>query len=183
MTNQAWKDKIKWYLETRYPKDVDQIDGEPMDFERKNFPRFTTLGNLDEIQKMMAELRCALEQFIGRNIFMSMYHDMKWRTQGNHENCTANSMNIAAYAKKFPRGCWSFLGPGCEKKWYGTHVSKPNGESNKTAEVMMLNFAERGHPVFRATSAVERGELKKKKKTKEVERSPFTSTEVKKPLS
>ena len=90
------------------------------------------------------------------------------RTQGNHENCTANSMNIAAYAEKFPRGCWSFLGPGCEKKWYGTHVSKPNGEWNKTAEVMMLNFAESGHPVFRATSALERGELKKQRRWKEV---------------
>ena len=30
---------------------------------------------------------------------------------------------------------------------------------------MMLNFAESGHPVFRATSAVERGELKSKGKT------------------
>ena len=27
---QAWKDKIKWYLETRYLKDLDRIDGEPM---------------------------------------------------------------------------------------------------------------------------------------------------------
>ena len=63
------------------------------------------------------------------------------------------SMSVAAYAKKFPPGCWSFLGPGCEKKWYGTNVSKSNGEWNKTAEVMMLNFAESGHPVFRSTSA------------------------------
>ena len=52
---------------------------------------------------------------------------------------------------------WDF---GYEKKWYGTHVSKPNGEWNKTAEVMTLNFAESGHRVFRATSALERGELK-----------------------
>ena len=84
------------------------------------------------------------------------------RTQGNHENCMANSMNIAEYAKKFPHGCWSFVEPGCEKKWCGTHVSKPNDEWNKTAEVMVLNFAESGHPVFRATSALERGEFKSK---------------------
>ena len=59
---QAWKDKIKWYLETRYPKDVDRIDGEPMEFEWRDFPGFTTLGILDEIQKMMAELRCEPER-------------------------------------------------------------------------------------------------------------------------
>ena len=63
-----------------------------------------------------------------------------------------NSLYVAAYANMFPQGCWSFLGPGCEKKWCGTHVSEPNGEWNKAAEVMMLTFAESGHPVFRATS-------------------------------
>ena len=111
---------------------------------------------------------------------MSMYNDMVWRTQGNHENCLANSMNVAAYAKKFPLRTdvghfWDF---GYEKKWYGTHVSKSNGEWNKTAEVMMLNFAEIGHPVFRATSALER----KIKKVKSVERSPFTATVVMTPF-
>ena len=63
----------------------------------------------------------------------------------------------AAHANKSPQGCWSFLGLACGEKWYGTHVSKPNGGWNKTAIVMMLNFVESGHPVFRATSASERG--------------------------
>ena len=27
---QAWKDKSKWYLETRYLKELDRIDGEQM---------------------------------------------------------------------------------------------------------------------------------------------------------
>ena len=33
-------------------------------------------------------------------------------------------------------------------------------------ESMMLNFAESGHPVFRATNALERGELRSKRKGK-----------------
>ena len=85
----------------------------------------------------------------------------------------ANSRNVAAFANKFPQGCWSCLGLGCEEKWHGTHVSKPTGEWISTAEVMMLNFAESGHLVFRATSAP----------VKEVVRRPFISTEVKKPLN
>ena len=63
-------------------------------------------------------------------------------------------------------GPWSFLGPGTEKKWYGTHPHKPDGEWYKTAAGMMLNFVESGHPTFRATSALERGELKSKGKGK-----------------
>ena len=65
-------------LETRYLKDLDGIDGEPMEFEWKHFPGFTTLATLDEIQKMMTESKCEPEQFKGRIIFMSMYNDIDW---------------------------------------------------------------------------------------------------------
>ena len=34
-----------------------------------------------------------------------------------------------------------------------THVSTSDGEWDKTAEDMMLNFGRSGHPTFRATSA------------------------------
>ena len=64
----------------------------------------------------MVELRSEPEQFTGRIIFMSMYNDIVWRK-------SANSVNLAEYGEKLPQGCWSFLGPGCEKKWYGTHVN------------------------------------------------------------
>ena len=109
-----------------------------------------------------------------------MYTDMKWITPGNAENCVANSINVATYAKRFPHGCWSFLGFGCEKKWYGTHVNKPNGQCNRVAESMMINFVENGHPMFQATSACGK---RRDEKVKEVERKPFTTTEVKKPLN
>ena len=36
---EAWKNKIKWYLETRYLNDLNQIDEEPMEFEWKIFHR------------------------------------------------------------------------------------------------------------------------------------------------
>ena len=53
-------------------------------------------------------------------------------------------------------------GTWLREKVFGNHVSKPYGECNKTAEVMMFIFAESGHPVFRATSALERGDVKSK---------------------
>ena len=92
---------------------------------------------------------------------MSMYHDNDWRKRGNSENCIANAHRVTEYDRRFTRGHWSFLGCGSAKKWYVTHVSKPDGEWDKTAADMMLNF---GHPFFRATSASERGELKSKGK-------------------
>ena len=61
---------------------------------------------------------------------------------------------------------WSFLGPGSEKKWYGTCSDKPDGVWDKFAEDMMLEFAEVAHLIFRASSALERGELRSKEGSK-----------------
>ena len=63
-------------------------------------------------------------------------------------------------------GRWSFLGPGPEKKWYETYSDKSDGDWDKTAARMMLNFAKSGHPIFRATSALERGDFRSKEKGK-----------------
>ena len=87
---------------------------------------------------------------------MSMYNDIVWGEEGNEDLCAANSLNVAEYARRIAHGHWSFLGPGSEKKWCGTHTYKPNGKWDRVAEEMMLNFSESGHPVFRATSALER---------------------------
>ena len=53
-------------------RELDRIDGEPMDFEWTNYPIFTTLQILAEIEKMMYETQCELEQLTGRIISMSM---------------------------------------------------------------------------------------------------------------
>ena len=66
-----------------------------------------------------------------------------------------NLDNVAEYARKFAPGHWSFLGPGSEEKWYGTHIYKSNGEWDEVAEIMMINFSESGHPVFRGSSALD----------------------------
>ena len=112
-------------LETRYLKELDRTDGE------QNFRGFTTLRILSEIQKMMAELKCELEQFQGRIIFMSMFTVSKktsscpckmtlYGKKGNEHNCMANSLNVATHATRFPLGCWSVWGPGCEKVVWGS---------------------------------------------------------------
>ena len=55
-------------------------------------------------------------------------------------------------------------------------LTNQDGAWDKTAEQMMLNFAGTSHPIFRASSALERGEIRSKAKV----RSPFTSTAAKK---
>ena len=102
---------------------------------------------------------------------MSMFNDIVWDAKGNEELCVNNLKTTKEYAERFPRGHWSFLGSGSEKKWYGTYDSKPDGSWNRTAEKMLQNFAGSGQPIFRCTSALERGELR----SKEEEKHPYTS--------
>ena len=42
------------------------------------------------------------------------------------------------------------------------HEDKPQGEWDRVAEQMMMEFSGSGHPVFRATSPLSRGTLKSK---------------------
>ena len=70
----------------------------------KNFPGFTTLQILAEIQKMMTKIQCELEQFKGRIIFMSMYNDIVWGEKGNNELLISNSKTVSGYARSFAHG-------------------------------------------------------------------------------
>ena len=74
----AWKEKINWFQNSLEYRELDRIDGEPMEFEWRIFPGFTTLQILAEIQNMMTETQCEPDQFQGRIIFMSMHNDIVW---------------------------------------------------------------------------------------------------------
>ena len=158
----TWKSKIKWYSENSHFNDMSRIDGMPAEFEWKIFPGITALGLLEKIQILMTDLQCEPENFKGRIIFMSMYNDIVWHAKGHKEQCEYTSQTVADYARKFPRGHWSFLGPGSEEKWYGTYTDKPDGSWDRMDEEMMANFSRSGHPVSLASSPFEGGELRSK---------------------
>ena len=56
----------------------------------------------------------------------------------------------------------SFIDPGSEKKWYSGEENSPQGAWDHIADEMLLEFAESGHPIFRATTPLSRGTLKSK---------------------
>ena len=92
---------------------------------------------------------------------MSMFNDISCDTKGNKDECLANAGVVKVLARKFGVGQWSFIGPGSEKKWYSAENS-PQGAWDNIAEQKLLEFAESGHPTFRATTPLSRGILKSK---------------------
>ena len=87
---------------------------------------------------------------------MSMFNDISCGSTKK------NAQLVSLNAKRFGIGQWSFLGPGSEKKWYSISADSPQGEWDTMAEKMMLEFAESGHPIFRATRPLSRGQLESK---------------------
>ena len=102
------------------------------------------------------------ETFTGRILFMSMFNDISCDGKGNEEECVANSKVDSILAKKFGIGQWSFICPGSEKKWYSMEENSPQGIWDHIADKMLLEFAESGCPIFRATTPLSRGKLKSK---------------------
>ena len=93
---------------------------------------------------------------------MSMFNDISCGTKDNEKECLANAKLVSLQARRFPKGQWSFIGPGSEKKLYSIKEDSPQGIWDKIAERMLLEFAESGCPIFRATTPLSRGQLKSK---------------------
>ena len=92
---------------------------------------------------------------------MSMFNDISCDRKGNKDECLANAGVVKVLARRFGIGQWSSIGPGSEKSWYSAENS-PQGAWDNIAEEMPLEFTESGHPTFRATTPLSRGQLKSK---------------------
>ena len=163
--NEAWKNRVAGVRAERNYSDFEDIKGESTEFEWNIFPGFTSLQLCDKISNQLSSLGQSPETFTGRILFMSMVNDISCDRKDNKEQCLKNAEFVKTFAKRFGIGQWSFIGPGSEKKWYPSENS-PQGEWDHVAEDMLLRFAESGHPIFRATTPLSRGQLKSKGKGK-----------------
>ena len=130
-----------------------------MEFEWKNFQRFTRLQLCNKVQEFVKN-ESNTRKIYWTDYPMSMFNDISWGSQDNEQECELSANLVSICARGFSPGRWSFSELGSEKKCYSTHDSKPQGEWDRAAELMMKKFSESGHPVFRATSPLSRGTLK-----------------------
>ena len=160
-SNEAWKKRIEGITTDKSYRDYDGINGEPTEFEWNIFPGFTTLQLCGKVNDLLSDLGEAPATFTGRILFMSMFNDISCDRKDNKDECLRNAESVKVFARRFGIGQWSFIGPGSEKKWYSSENS-PQGAWDNIAEQMLLEFAESGHPTFRAKTPLSRGALKSK---------------------
>ena len=160
-SNEAWKNRIAGVKSWKSYRDYDAVNGEPTEFEWNILPGFTTLQLCGKVTDLLSDLGQKPETLTGRILFMSMFNDISCDRKGNKDECLANAGVVKVLARRFGVGQWSFIGPGSEKKWYSAENS-PQGAWDNIAEEMLLEFAESGHPTFRATTPLSKGQLKSK---------------------
>ena len=161
-SNDAWEQSLGWLKSSSKYRNFDRIDGEPMEFEWNLFPGFNSLQPSEEVKRLLLRLCETPQKFTGTILFMSMFNDISCGTKDNATECLANAKLVSLYARSFGKGQWSFIGPGSEKKWYSISEDSPQGIWDNMAERILLEFAESGCPIFRATSPMSRGRLKSK---------------------
>ena len=159
--NEKWWDKISEFQQSNEYAELQGTGGEPIEFEWNIFQGFTSIQILRQIQKDLNAGPRNPEQFQEIVLFVSMFNDIDWKKNGNSAECIWTSKHVSDYAKEFPRGHWSFLGPGNEEKWYGTYAHKPEGTRDQQGNQTIDQFQQSGHPIFRGTSALDRGVLKR----------------------
>ena len=161
-SNEVWKNRVAGIRSEKSYRHYDGISGEPAEFEWNIFPGFTKLQLCDKIYDLLSKLRETPETFTGRILFMSMFNDISCDKKDNDRECLANAEVVSIYVKKFGIGQWSYIGPASEKKWYSMEENSPQGIWDHIAEKMLVEFAESGCPIFRATTPLSRGKLTSK---------------------
>ena len=160
--NEAWKNRVAGVRAERSYIDYDAINGESTEFEWNIFPGFTTLQLCEKISDLLSSMGQTPESFTGRILFfMSMFNDIFCVRYDSKDECLRNAESVKVFSRRFGIGQWSFIGPGSEKTWYPSEKS-PQGAWDHIAEDMLLEFAESGHPIFRASTPLSRCVLKSK---------------------
>ena len=132
-------------------QDAVGIDGEAIQFEWTNFPGFSSLSILGEIQQDLEKRRIQPEEFTDRIIFLSMFDDIARNT--NDDNCVWNVEKVKNYAHSWVQA----------RKRSGMEHHAQKGQWNCTAAKMVQRFKEIGHLAFKSLNALSRGILKQKK--------------------
>ena len=87
-------------------------------------------------------------------IHVDVQRHFLWNKRQRRQNVWQTLKLVSLYARRFGKGQWSLIGPGSEKKWYSMKEDSPQGIWDKIAERMLLEFAESGCPIFRATTLI-----------------------------
>ena len=153
-SNESWKGQDRMDHNFSKLQRLCGISGEPTEFEWNSFPGFTTLQLCGKVTDLLSRLGETPETFTGRILFMSMFNDISCDKKDNEEECLANAEVVSIFAKKFGIGQWCIYWSRFREETVFMEENSPQGIWDYIAEKMLVQFAESGCPIFRATDSI-----------------------------
>ena len=135
-----WNDQVSTVKMRHTFRELQGLDGEPIDFEWKISPGATVLDFLSEIQADLQGKHVTPENFSARIVFMTMFNDIELEKKGNEDSCPITSGKIKDYASKFNDGHWAFLGRGEGSEWYQGFTTNHKVKWDLCASQMVEDF-------------------------------------------
>ena len=129
---------------------------EPMEFEWTIFPGLIRCSSAKKSKVYCTDWE-KHQKFSQEDLllFMSMFNDISCGTRDDEQECLANARLVSLYARKFGKGQFVIsLVQVLRKSGYSIKEDSPQGIWDNIAEKMLVEFAESGCPIFRATTTL-----------------------------
>ena len=150
-SHKPWKEQIEWFMTSSQCRELDRIEAESTEFEWK-------ISQDSLHYRLSPRSRKWWLKYIHVNV---QRHNMV-RTR-KQKNAHWESKNSGRMCKKI-RARTLVVSRASIRKENGAELTRTSRtEWDHVAEDMMINFSESGHPVFRGSSAFERGSLRSKR--------------------
>ena len=130
-----WNDQVSTLKMCHTFRELQGLDGEPIDFEWKIFPGATALDLLHEIQADLQGKHVTPENFSDRKIFMSMLTTLSWK----REEMKILVLLFQRRSKSTPqKSTMDILGTRRRKtSWYQGYATNYDGQWNLRASQMV----------------------------------------------
>ena len=132
-----------------------------MDFEWNIFPVFNTLQLSEEVKSLLLRLGETPENLTGRIFSCRCSTTFPVDQETMKKNACQMPISLLYLQGDLEQDNGHLL-VLVLRKWYSISEDSPQDEWDYMAERMLLEFAESGHPIFRATSPLSRGQVKSK---------------------
>ena len=128
----------------------------------EHFPGFDTLQLCDKVKDFLSRLGETPEIFTGRILFMSMFNDISCGTKTMNKNDWHTLESYLCMQGSLVQDNGHSLVPVLRKSGTPSKRTVHKGIFDNIAETMLVEFAESGCPIFRATTPLSRGQLRSK---------------------
>ena len=124
-SNTAWEDRLAWFNSSPEYRDLDRIDGEPMEVERNisqdskrcsSATKSRSFMSKTGSSKFTVEMDKARHQRISQEgLDLCRCSTTYPVDQETMKKCESSAQIVSLFAKRFGTRQWSFLGPGSEE--------------------------------------------------------------------